>query len=65
MAAEALASTSAYWLRHMAGSHMSDRQVLHAPRAYNFGHASIATISIYLHGNEAKQARQIRAAFTA
>jgi integrase len=47
--AEVLASASAYWLRHTAGSHMSDRQVdLHHLRD-NFGHASIVTTSVYLH----------------
>ncbi|MGN5478026.1 tyrosine-type recombinase/integrase [Cupriavidus basilensis] len=44
-----LASASAHWLRHTAGSHMSDRQVDLRHVRDNFGHASIATTSIYLH----------------
>ncbi|WP_224082662.1 tyrosine-type recombinase/integrase [Cupriavidus laharis] len=47
--AELLASASAHWLRHTAGSHMSDRQVDLRHVRDNFGHASIATTSIYLH----------------
>ncbi len=47
--AEVLASASAHWLRHTAGSHMSDRQVDLRHVRDNFGHASIATTSIYLH----------------
>ncbi len=47
--AELLASASAHWLRHTAGSNMSDRQVDLRYVRDNFGHASIATTSIYLH----------------
>ncbi len=47
--AEVLTSASAHWLRHTAGSHMSDRQVDLRHVRDNFGHASIATTSIYLH----------------
>lgn len=47
--AEVLASASAHWLRHTAGSHMSDRQVDLRHVRDNFGHASIATTSSYLH----------------
>ncbi|GAB2446533.1 hypothetical protein GCM10027081_54690 [Cupriavidus yeoncheonensis] len=47
--ADVLASASAHWLRHTAGSHMSDRQVDLRHVRDNFGHASIATTSIYLH----------------
>ncbi len=47
--AEVLASASAHWLRHTAGSHMSARQVDLRHVRDNFGHASIAATSIYLH----------------
>ncbi|QYY33169.1 MULTISPECIES: tyrosine-type recombinase/integrase [Cupriavidus] len=47
--ADVLASASAHWLRHTAGSHMSDRQVDLRHVRDNFGHASISTTSIYLH----------------
>lgn len=47
--AEVLASASAHWLRHTAGSHMTDRQVDLRFVRDNFGHASIATTSAYLH----------------
>ncbi|ODV43858.1 integrase [Cupriavidus sp. UYMMa02A] len=47
--AEVLATASAHWLRHTAGSHMSDGQVDLRHVRDNFGHASIATTSIYLH----------------
>ncbi|MDF3837007.1 site-specific integrase, partial [Cupriavidus basilensis] len=44
-----LASASAHWLRHTAGSHMTDQQVDLRFVRDNFGHASIATTSAYLH----------------
>lgn len=47
--AEVLASASAHWLRHTAGSHMTDQQVDLRFVRDNFGHASIATTSAYLH----------------
>lgn len=47
--AEVLASASAHWLRHTAGSHMTDRQVDLRFVRDNFGHVSIATTSAYLH----------------
>ncbi|WP_427309101.1 tyrosine-type recombinase/integrase [Cupriavidus sp. H39] len=50
--ADVLASASAHWLRHTAGSHMTDRQVDLRFVRDNFGHASIATTSGYLHSEE-------------
>jgi len=50
--ADVLASASAHWLRHTAGSHMTDRQVDLRFVRNNFGHASIATTSGYLHSEE-------------
>jgi site-specific recombinase XerD len=47
--AAVLASASAHWLRHTAGSHMTDQQVDLRFVRDNFGHASIATTSAYLH----------------
>ena len=47
--AAVLASASAHWLRHTAGSHMADQQVDLRFVRDNFGHASIATTSAYLH----------------
>ncbi|QOT82061.1 tyrosine-type recombinase/integrase [Cupriavidus basilensis] len=47
--AEVLASASAHWLRHTAGSHMTDQQVDLRFVRDNFGHASISTTSAYLH----------------
>lgn len=50
--AAVLASASAHWLRHTAGSHMTDSQVDLRFVRDNLGHASIATTSIYLHAEE-------------
>jgi len=50
--ADVLASASAHWLRHTAGSHMTDQQVDLRFVRDNFGHASIATTSGYLHSEE-------------
>ncbi|QRQ85933.1 tyrosine-type recombinase/integrase [Cupriavidus oxalaticus] len=47
-----LASASAHWLRHTAGSHMSDQQLDLRYVRDNFGHASISTTSGYLHSEE-------------
>ncbi|WP_042885494.1 tyrosine-type recombinase/integrase [Cupriavidus necator] len=47
-----LASASAHWLRHTAGSHMTDQQVDLRYVRDNFGHQSISTTSGYLHSEE-------------
>lgn len=50
--ADLLASASAHWLRHTAGSHMTDQQVDLRFVRDNLGHASLATTSIYLHAED-------------
>ncbi|MFJ4293497.1 tyrosine-type recombinase/integrase [Cupriavidus sp. NPDC089707] len=50
--ADVLASASAHWLRHTAGSHMTDKQLDLRYVRDNFGHASISTTSGYLHSEE-------------
>ncbi|WP_367395157.1 tyrosine-type recombinase/integrase [Cupriavidus sp. Agwp_2] len=50
--AAVLASASAHWLRHTAGSHMTDQQVDLRYVRDNFGHASLSTTSGYLHSEE-------------
>ncbi|AQV94099.1 integrase [Cupriavidus necator] len=50
--ADVLASASAHWLRHTAGSHMTDRQVDLRFVRDNFGHSSLSTTSGYLHSEE-------------
>lgn len=43
-----LAQASTHWMRHTAGSHLSDKVDLKVVRD-NLGHANISTTSIYLH----------------
>jgi len=50
--AEVLASASAHWLRHTAGSHVTDQQVDLRFVHDNLGHTSIATTSVYLHSED-------------
>ncbi len=50
--AAVLASASAHLLRHTASSHMTDQRVDLRFVRDNFGHASIATTSAYLHSEE-------------
>ncbi|MBB3014039.1 tyrosine-type recombinase/integrase [Cupriavidus alkaliphilus] len=50
--ADVLASASAHWLRHTAGSHMTDHQVDLRYVRDNFGHSSLSTTSGYLHSEE-------------
>ncbi|WP_317919999.1 MULTISPECIES: tyrosine-type recombinase/integrase [unclassified Cupriavidus] len=50
--AAVLASASAHWLRHTAGSHMTDRQIDLRFVRDNFGHSSLSTTSGYLHSEE-------------
>jgi integrase/recombinase XerD len=50
--ADQLAGASAHWVRHTAGSHMSDQQVDLRFVRDNLGHASIATTSVYLHAED-------------
>ncbi|MCG5076619.1 tyrosine-type recombinase/integrase [Paraburkholderia tagetis] len=50
--ADQLARASAHWLRHTAGSHMTDQQVDLRFVRDNLGHASLATTSVYLHAED-------------
>ncbi|AEG71871.1 tyrosine-type recombinase/integrase [Ralstonia solanacearum] len=50
--ADLLASASAHWIRHTAGSHMTDQQVDLRFVRDNLGHASLATTSVYLHAED-------------
>ncbi|SOZ34893.1 tyrosine-type recombinase/integrase [Cupriavidus neocaledonicus] len=50
--AAVLASASAHWLRHTAGSHMTDQQVDLRFVRDNFGHSSLSTTSGYLHSED-------------
>ena len=50
--AAVLASASAHWLRHTAGSYMTDQQVDLRFVRDNFGHSSLSTTSGYLHSEE-------------
>jgi site-specific recombinase XerD len=50
--AAVLASASAHWLPHTAGSHMTDQLVDLRFVRDNFGHAAMATTSAYLHSEE-------------
>ncbi|WP_041838864.1 tyrosine-type recombinase/integrase [[Acidovorax] ebreus] len=47
-AASHLAQASTHWIRHTAGSHLSEKVDLKVVRD-NLGHANISTTSIYLH----------------
>jgi len=50
--ATVLASASAHWLRHTAGSHMTDQQADLRCVRENFGHSSLSTNSASLHSEE-------------
>ena len=50
-AAAHIEKASAHWIRHTAGSHLSDKVDLKMVRD-NLGHASITTTSIYLHSED-------------
>ncbi|MFT6590711.1 MAG: site-specific recombinase XerD [Rhodoferax sp.] len=50
-AAAHLAQASTHWMRHTAGSHLSDKADLKVVRD-NLGHANISTTSIYLHAED-------------
>lgn len=47
VAAAHLEQASAHWIRHTAGSHLSEKVDLKVVR--DLGHANISTTSIYLH----------------
>ena len=50
-AAAHLEAASAHWVRHTAGSHLSEKADLKVVRD-NLGHANISTTSIYLHAED-------------
>jgi len=61
--AEKLRHASPHWLRHTHATHALDAGVELVVVRDNLRHASVATTSTYLHGEEAKRARQVGAAF--
>jgi site-specific recombinase XerC len=58
-----LRHASPHWLRHTHATHALDAGVELVAVRDNLRHASIATTSTYLHGDETKRARQVNAAF--
>ncbi len=60
---EKLHRASAHWMRHSHASHAIARAAELTSVSDNLRHASIATTSMYLHGNDARRARQITEAF--
>ena len=50
-AARHIEQASTHWMRHTAGSHLSEKADLKVVRD-NLGHANISTTSIYLHSEE-------------
>ncbi|KVW47323.1 integrase [Burkholderia ubonensis] len=58
-----LRRASPHWLRHTHATHALDAGVDLVVVRDNLRHASVATTSTYLHGEEAKRARQVSAAF--
>ncbi|KHK59479.1 integrase [Burkholderia sp. A9] len=58
-----LRCASPHWLRHTHATHALDAGVELVVVRDNLRHASVATTSTYLHGEEAKRARQVSAAF--
>ena len=51
VAARHIEQASTHWMRHTAGSHLSEKADLKVVRD-NLGHANISTTSIYLHSEE-------------
>ena len=61
--AEKLMRASPHWMRHTHASHALEHGVELVAVRDNLRHASIATTSTYLHGDDARRARQVSAAF--
>ncbi|MGE8163715.1 phage integrase family protein [Paraburkholderia sp. NPDC080076] len=61
--AEKLRRASPHWMRHTHATHALARGAELTTVRDNLRHASIATTSIYLQGDEVKRARQLDAAF--
>ncbi len=64
-AADKLRRATPHWLRHTHATHALDRGAELTSVRDNLRHASISTTSTYLHGDEAKRARQLEGAFAA
>ncbi|MCA3184190.1 MAG: site-specific integrase, partial [Cupriavidus sp.] len=65
VAAEKLRRATPHWMRHSHASHALARGAELTAVRDNLRHASIATTSMYLHGDELERARQMRLAFGA
>ena len=63
--ADKLRSASPHWMRHTHASHALENGADLTSVRDNLRHASLATTSTYLHGDEIKRARQMRGAFGA
>jgi site-specific recombinase XerD len=63
--AEKLRRASPHWMRHTHATHALARGAELTSVRDNLRHASLATTSIYLHGDEVKRARQLGKAFAA
>jgi site-specific recombinase XerD len=63
--AEKLRRASPHWMRHSHASHALVRGAELTTVRDNLRHASIATTSMYLHGDEIQRARQMNQAFAA
>lgn len=63
--ADKLRSASPHWMRHSHASHALANGAELTTVRDNLRHASLATTSTYLHGDEIKRARQMRGAFGA
>ena len=62
--AGSLRQASTHWMRHTHATHALAKGAELTTVRDNLRHASIATTSIYLHGDDVKRAKQIGAAFT-
>jgi site-specific recombinase XerD len=63
--AQKLRRATPHWMRHTHATHALARGAELTSVRENLRHASIATTSIYLHGDDVKRARQMRDAFSA
>ncbi len=63
--AEKLRCASTHWMRHTHATHALAKGAELTTVRDNLRHASIATTSIYLHGDDVKRARQMGVAFCA
>jgi site-specific recombinase XerD len=63
--ASKLRAATTHWMRHTHATHSLERGVELTTVRDNLRHASIATTSAYLHGDDAKRARQVGHAFPA